>query len=102
MQDELLKQILSEIKNIKSGQEILQDDVKELKNGQKILEHGQKALEQGQQRIEAKLDAAYEKIAENAEGITDIKHKFNQHAHLIGVVNKRVTSLENKEIGAEA
>ena len=69
MQEELLKQILSEIKELKSGQQELKNDVNELKIGQ--------------QRIETKLDTTFKQVGRNAEGITDIRNKFTHHTHRI-------------------
>lgn len=61
--DEILKQILDELKTLKEGQEELKISQEELKSGQG--------------RIEKKLDAVYEHTAKITEDITQVNMKVD-------------------------
>ena len=56
MENELLHQILAELKELKTGQKALEAGQKALEAGQKTLEAGQKALEAGQKTTNERLD----------------------------------------------
>ena len=56
MENELLHQILAELKELKAGQKALEAGQKALEAGQKNLEAGQKNLEAGQKTTNERLD----------------------------------------------
>ena len=106
--EETLKQILSELKNmridineLKQGQQNLESGQKVLEVGQQNLEAGQKRLEAQQQTLEAGLDRVENGIQNLQENLVDrlglYTEKIVQHVdNKTEVLNKRVFKVESE------
>jgi len=91
--EETLKQILSELKNMRI-------DINDLKQGQQNLEAGQKRIEVQQQTLEAGLDRVENGIQTLQENLVDslglYTEKIVQHVdNKTEVLNKRVFKVES-------
>ena len=91
--EETLKQILSELKNMRI-------DINDLKQGQQNLEAGQKRIEVQQQTLETGLDRVENGIQTLQENLVDslglYTEKIVQHVdNKTEVLNKRVFKVES-------
>lgn len=120
--EETLKQILSELKNMRidinelkqgqqnleSGQKVLEVGQQHLEAGQKVLEVGQQNLEAGQKRLEAQqqtLEAGLDRVENGIQTLQEnlvdslglYTEKIVQHVdNKTEVLNKRVFKVESE------
>ncbi|HEX3029552.1 MAG TPA: hypothetical protein VHT34_09685 [Clostridia bacterium] len=97
--EEILNQILKEIKDIKGTTEKLEAGQAKLEAGQEKLEAGLNKLEVGQAKLEArlnKLEAGHKKLSKE---VSDIKTLLTKGAYVdIQKLEKRIEVLEKKVV----
>lgn len=78
MENEILQQILAELKNVKESQAVLERDVKDVKSGQQLstitlnkFDRNLAVIEQGQTRLEGDLNATKAAILPRLDSLSD-------------------------------
>ena len=89
--DEILKQILSELKDLKSDVSGLKNDVSSLKAGQDRLESDVSGLKAGQERIETKVDNLTLELRSNFKFTND---KLEEHKKVFTVVSNELKGVK--------
>lgn len=87
MSNELLQQILSEIKAVKS-------EVSEIKTTQKSMDNRLTNIVEGQTRIEKKLNTVYDQTAGLTEFRTETNTKLDSIESNVNQINKDLSTIE--------
>lgn len=94
--DEMLRQILQELKKLSDGQTRLQQDVSELKQDVTALKMGQARLESDTQGIMALGQAAFDQVGMLTEFRTEINDKLDKLA--IDTISRHERILERLSV----
>lgn len=99
--EKTLNLVLTELKALREGQDILKSDVNSLRKGQDTLSEGQdmlksdvNSLREGQERIEKKLDSVVEQTADLTEFSNSTHQNFSDIKDTLKFISHKETENE--------